>query len=153
MSELITPANLSHLHLLLNHFPTVGLIIAFLLLVVSIVSHTDATNDTMKPTALGVLFGIAVLTLPVFTTGLAAEGAIEKLPGISQQAMKAHEDSALLAFIVLELAGLAAWLGLWRWRRTHRVPPSLTFITFVLAALSLGFMTVAANIGGAIRHP
>jgi hypothetical protein len=48
---------------------------------------------------------------------------------------------------------LPAWLGLWRWRRTRRVPPSLTFITFVLAALSLGLMTVAANIGGAIRHP
>jgi hypothetical protein len=154
MSDLITPANLSHLHLLINHFPTVGLIIAFLLLVLSIVSDSDATNDnTMKPTALGVLFGIAVMTLPVFTTGLAAEGAIEKLPGISQQAMNAHEDSALLAFVVLEAAGLAAWLALWRWRRTRRVPPSLTFITFVLAALSLGFMTVAANIGGAIRHP
>jgi len=67
--------------------------------------------------------------------------------------MIAHEDSALLAFIVLELAGIAAWLGLWRWRRTRRVPPSLTFVTFVLAALSLGLMTVAANIGGAIRHP
>src|SRR5678815_2603741 len=113
MADLITPANLSHLHLLINHFPTVGLIIAFLLLVVSIVGDADATNDnTMKPTALGVLFGIA-----------------------------------------LEAAGLAAWLGLWRWRRACRVPPSLTFITFVLAALALGLMTVAANIGGAIRHP
>src|SRR4029434_4980786 len=114
MSELITPANLSHLHLLINHFPTVGLIIAFLLLVVSIVSDTDAMKDnTMKPTALGLLFGIAVMTLPVFTTGLAAEGAIEKLPGISQQAMNAHEDSALLAFIVLELAGVAAGAVSW----------------------------------------
>jgi uncharacterized membrane protein YidH (DUF202 family) len=154
MADLITPANLSHLHLLINHFPTVGLVIAFLLLVVSIVTDSAAMkDDTMKPTALGVLFGIAVMTLPVFTTGLAAEGAIEKLPGISRQAMTAHEDSALLAFIVLELAGIAAWLGLWRWRRTHRVPPGLTFTTFVLAALSLGLMTVAANIGGAIRHP
>src|SRR4029434_3981840 len=120
MSSLVTPANLSHLHLLINHFPTIGLIIAFLLLAVSVVSDSDAVNDnTMKPTALGVLFGIAVMTLPVFTTGLAAEGAIEKLPGISQPAMTAHEDSALLAFIVLELAGLAAWLGLLRWRQTR----------------------------------
>src|SRR4030095_15141352 len=99
MSELITPANLSHLHLLINHFPTVGLIIAFLLLVVSIVSDSDAVNDnTMKPTALGVLFGIAVVTLPVFTTGLAAEGAIEKIPGSSPHAMTAHQDFAMLAF-------------------------------------------------------
>src|SRR5262249_14531614 len=154
MAALITPANLSHLHLLINHFPTVGLIIAFMLLVVSIASGSDAINqDTMKPTALGVLFGIAVMTLPVFTTGLAAEGAIEKMPGVSQAAMTAHEDSALLAFVVLELTGVVAWLGLWRWRRTHRVPPSLTLITFVLAAAALGLMTVAANIGGAIRHP
>ena len=154
MPSLITPANLSHLHLLLNHFPTIGLIVAFILLTVSILSDTEAMkHDTMKPTALGVLFGIAVMTLPVFTTGLAAEGAIEKMPGVSQAAMTAHEDSALLAFAVLELTGVAAWLGLWRWRRTHRVPPSLTVITFLLGAVSLGLMTVAANIGGAIRHP
>ena len=75
------------------------------------------------------------------------------MAGISQQAMDAHEDAALLAFIVLELSGVAAWFGLWRWRRTHRVPPSLTFPSFVLAAISLGFMTVAATIGGGIRHP
>jgi len=154
MSSLITPGNLSHLHLLLNHFPTIGLTVAFVLLVVSILSDSEAMkHDTMKPTALGVLFGIAVITLPVFTTGLAAEGAIEKLPGISKEAMSAHENAALLAFIVLELTGAVAWWGLWRWRRTHRVPPSATVLVFVLAAVSLGLMTVAASIGGGIRHP
>ena len=79
MSSLITPGNLSHLHLLLNHFPTIGLTVAFVLLVVSILSDSEAMkHDTMKPTALGVIFGIAVMTLPVFTTGLAAQGAIER---------------------------------------------------------------------------
>ena len=67
MPSLITPANLSHLHLLLNHFPTVGLTVAFILLVVSIFSDAEsAKHDTMKPTALGVLFGIAVVTLLSF---------------------------------------------------------------------------------------
>ena len=137
MSALITPGNLSHLHLLLNHFPTVGLTVAFALLVVSILSDSEAiTGDTMRPTALGVLFGIAVVTLPVFTTGLAAQGAIEKLPGISKDAMSAHENAALLAFVVLELTGAVAWWGLWRWRRTHRVPPSATILVFVMSAVS-----------------
>ena len=154
MAELITPGNLSHLHLLLNHFPTVGLIVAFALLIVSILSDSEAMrHDTMRPTALGLLFAIAVITLPVFTTGLAAEGAIEKVPGVSKAAMDAHENSALLAFVVLELAGASAWFGLWRWRRTHRIPPGLTILTFVLSAISLGLMTVAASIGGGIRHP
>jgi len=154
MSSLITPGNLSHLHLLLNHFPTVGLTVAFALLVISILSDSEAMkNDTMRPTALGVLFAIAVITLPVFTTGLAAEGAIEKLPGVSKPAIDAHENSALLAFIVLELAGAAAWFGLWRWRRTRRIPPGITILTFLLSAVSLGLMTIAASIGGGIRHP
>lgn len=154
MSELITPGNLSHLHLLLNHFPTVGLTVAFALLVISIISDSDAMkNDTMRPTAFGVLFGIAVMTLPVFTTGFAAEGALEKVAGVSKEAIDAHENSALLGFVVLELAGAAAWYGLWRWRRTHRIPPSMTILTFVLSAVSLGLMTIAASIGGGIRHP
>lgn len=154
MAELLTPGNISHLHLLINHFPTVGLTVAFALLVISILSDSEAMkHDTMRPTAFGVLFGIAVMTLPVFTTGLAAEGAIEKLPGISKAAMDAHENSALLAFVVLELAGACAWFGLWRWRRTNRIPPGVTILTFILSAVSLGFMTIAASIGGGIRHP
>jgi hypothetical protein len=154
MESLITPANLAHLHLLLNHFPTIGLTVAFVLLIVSILSDSEAmTRDTMRPTAFGILFGIAVMTLPVFTTGLAAEGAIEKLPGISKEAIAAHEDSALIAFTLLELAGAAAWFGLWRWRRTQRIPPALTATVFILSAVSLGLMTVAASIGGGIRHP
>src|SRR5260370_452403 len=109
MSSLITPGNLSHLHLLLNHCPTVGLTVAFALLVVSILSDTEAIKgDTMRPTALGVLFGIAVMTLPVFTTGLAAQGAIEKLPGISKDAMSAHEHAPLVAFARIQLADAVA---------------------------------------------
>ena len=154
MSSLITPGNLSHLHLLINHFPTVGLTVAFALLVISILSDSEAMkHDTMRPTALGVLFAIAVITLPVFTTGLAAEGALEKVAGVSKAAIDAHENSALLAFIVLELAGAAAWFGLWRWRRTRRIPPGVTILTFLLSAVSLGLMTIAASIGGGIRHP
>jgi len=149
MPSLITPGNLAHLHLLLNHFPTVGLAVAFGLLVVALISG----SDTMKPTALGVLFAIAVMTLPVFTTGLAAQVAIAKLPGISEPAIKAHEDAALLAFAILELAGAMAWFGLWRWRRTCRVPPGVTTVVVLLSVISLGLMTVAASIGGGIHHP
>src|SRR5215467_13064171 len=155
MSSLITPGNLAHLHLLINHFPTIGLTVAFVLLVLAVLSGNEAarTHDTMKPTALGILFGIAVMTLPVFTTGLAAEGTLEKLAGTSMPAMQTHEDAALLAFAILELTGAAAWFGLWQWRRTGRVPPGLTTLVVVMSAVSLGLMTVAASLGGAIRHP
>src|SRR5258706_11898863 len=147
MESLITPGNLAHLHLLLNHFPTVGLTVAFVLLVISILSDSEAMKrDTMKPTAFGILFGVAVMTLPVFTTGLAAQKTVEKLAGISMEAIKAHEDSALLAFTVLEIAGAVAWFGLWRWRRTHRIPPTITTVGFLLSAVSLGLMTLAASI-------
>lgn len=149
MESLITPGNLAHLHLLLNHFPTVGLTVAFGLLVVALLSG----SETMKPTALGVLFAIAVMTLPVFTTGLAAEVAIANLAGVSAPAVKAHEDAALLAFAVLEFTGAVAWFGLWRWRRTSRLPSGLTLLVFLMSAVSLGLMTVAASIGGGIHHP
>ena len=46
MASLITPGNLSHLHLLLNHFPTVGLTVAFVLLVLSILSDSEAMKTT-----------------------------------------------------------------------------------------------------------
>ena len=60
--------NQSHLHLILNHFPTIGLGVRFGLFVRAFV----ARSDDLRRASLTVLFVIALLALPAYLTGNAA---------------------------------------------------------------------------------
>src|SRR5262245_11820459 len=101
--------NTAHLHLLLNHVPTVGTLGGLGILLLSFVRR----NDHLAQASLEVFFVIALLTLPVYLTGVAAAQAIDGLGGISRTSLDAHQDAALLAFISMQVTGVVAWLGLW----------------------------------------
>ena len=117
--------SLTHLHLLLNHFPVIGTIIALFLLMVAVA----AKSDDLKRASLAIFLGIALLTIPTYLTGNAAEEGICKAdiaapcpePGVSKALIDAHESAALVAFGFMELTGAFAWLGLWQFRRTSRL--------------------------------
>jgi hypothetical protein len=67
--------------------------------------------------------------------------------------MEAHRDAAMLAYMVMELVGVFAWLGLWQFRRTGAIARWTTGIVLILSAVTIIFMANASNIGGVIRHP
>jgi hypothetical protein len=141
--------NLTHLHLLLNHFPTVGTIVAIGLFLVSLI----AKNDDLKRTSLGVFFVIALISLPTYVSGNAAQAAIKGKEGVSEVLMARHQDAALLAFVFMQITGLVAWFGLWQYRRWLRLASWNLVAVLVLSAVTFGLMAWAANIGGEIRHP
>ena len=141
--------NLAHLHLVMNHVPTVGAVAALGLLLLGYVRR----NDHLKHTGLEVLFVIAVLTLPVYVSGVAAHREIRNMPEISADAVGEHQDAALIGFGVMEFAGFVAWVALWQSRRRGRPAPGLLAAATVLLAVALAVMGRAANLGGEIRHP
>ncbi len=141
--------NLAHLHLVMNHVPTVGSVAALGLLLLGVVRR----NDHLKHVGLEVLFIIAVLTLPVYVSGVAAHREMRDLPEISADAIGMHQDAALLGFAVMEFAGFVAWLALWQSRRQGRPAPALVAVVTVLLTVALAVMGRAANLGGDIRHP
>jgi hypothetical protein len=145
----ITSVNIAHLHLLLNHVPTVGAVVALGLLIVAFVRR----DETLKLAGLEVLFAIAVLTLPVYMSGVAAHQKLKNQPGISDNAMRVHQDAALDGFMVTEFAGFLAWIALWQSRRRGRATPGLVPAATMLAILALVIMGRAATLGGDIRHP
>src|SRR4051812_12896009 len=102
---MLTPADLVHLHLLLNHFPTVGMIVGFGLFVAGVAKK----SEEIKRGALAVLFVIALLSLPTYMTGYSAAKAVKKLPEVSQQLVDLHQRAALLALVFMESMGVAAW--------------------------------------------
>src|SRR5215471_18300589 len=140
--------NLAHVHLLLNHFPTIGFGIGLALYVASMIGK----KDDLKRASLVILFLIAAVAIPTYMSGNAAEEVL-KDKGVSSTAIRAHEDAALWAFIIMEITGFLAWLSLWQYRVIRRVPGWTTPIILILSLMSFAAMARTANLGGEIRHP
>jgi hypothetical protein len=140
--------DLAHIHLLLNHFPTIGGIIGGGLFVLSLVTK----SDDLKRASLVVLLGISLLSIPTYISGNGAQDAIKSLPGVSKSLIETHEGAALVALGFMVVAGAFAWLGLWQFRRLARVPNWNLAVILVLTLVTLGLMTRASNLGGEIRH-
>ena len=141
--------NVAHLHLLLNHVPTVGSAVALGLLIMALVRR----DEGLKHGALEVLFGVALLTLPVYISGVAAYRELRDQPGVPEITALLHQDVALFGFAWLELAGFVGWTARWQTRRRGRAASGMVAATVVLLAVSLGVMARAASLGGEIRHP
>ena len=149
MPELANQADLAHVLLLINHFPTIGMILGLGLLLLSFIRK----NDHLKKVSLEVLFLIALATMPVYVSGQAAAETLKGQTGVSAEAIMAHNDAALASFIMMEITGFIAWLVLWRMRRIGWPTTGLTYTTLILAVLTVAAVARAANIGGDIRHP
>jgi uncharacterized membrane protein len=150
--------NTAHVHLLINHVPTIGFGIAVLLFLAGLIGK----SDVLKRTSLVLFFVVAVVSIATFVSGNAAEavltgtGHTDFPPGVSPSAIRAHEDAALLAFSLMEVTGFFSWLALWQWRRvtaSSRLPAWNVPIVLVLSLATFGLMARAAELGGEINHP
>jgi hypothetical protein len=140
--------DVAHLHLLLNHFPTIGSIMGGGLFVLSLITN----SDDLKRASLVVLLGISLIAIPTYISGNGAQDAVKSLPGVSKTLIETHEGAALVALGFIEVTGAFAWLGLWQFRRLARVPNWNLAVILVLTAVTLGLMARASNLGGEIRH-
>lgn len=78
---------------------------------------------------------------------------LESNPEISQDVIQAHEDMVLPAFAFMMFAGFAAYMGLWQFRITRRLPMWNLATVALLGIIAFGLMARAAEFGGEIRHP
>jgi uncharacterized membrane protein len=150
--------NLAHVHLLLNHFPIIGGLIAFGLLLLGMAGK----SDDLKRASLAVWLGIALLTIATYVSGNGAEEAVCKAANaedpclerdVSKALIQAHESAALSGFALMELTGAFAWLGLWQFRRIRSIPGWNQTAVALLSLATLLLMARASNAGGEIRHP
>lgn len=148
----------THLHLLLNHVPTVGFGIGVAMFVLGLAGRS---ND-LKQASLVIFVGVALITIPTYVTGNAAQVHLQDRGEVSDgttegmvtlSLIETHEGAAFLALAFMELTGALAWLALWRFRRTLNVSPGMNGVLLVLSLATLGLMAQAANVGGMINHP
>jgi hypothetical protein len=135
--------NLAHVHLLLNHVPTIGFGFGIGLLVASLVRD----SADLRRASYVVFFVVALVAIPTYLSGNAADFVLRTQRELLQDVVTAHQNAAMLALIPMEIVGLVSWLALWQSRGWHQPAVlALSIVTFVL-------MARAANIGGQIRHP
>jgi len=146
---MLTPSGLVHIHLLLNHFPTVGMIVGSGLFLLGLLKR----SEDLKRGALAVFFAIALIALPTYMSGYSAQKSLRGVRTVSQDVINFHQRSALLALIFMEATGIVAWYGLWHSRRRASMGPRITAAAVLLSAVTIGLMGSAANIGGEIHHP
>ena len=140
--------NPAHLHLLLNHFPIIGSIIGLFLLLGALLG----SSEELKKAALVLLLVLALLSIPTYLSGNAAQSQIQDLPGVSASLIDAHQNAALLAYVCIEISGAIAWFGLWQLRRTSRTDRGVLWAALLFSAVTAVLMANAGNLGGQIRH-
>jgi len=138
----------THLHLLLNHVPTIGFVVALGFYIVSFIGK----SDHLKQASLVLMVGIAFLTIPTYVTGNAAWNHIQNMDEMHQTAAETHEGAAFLAMVAIQITGALAFLGLWSLRRTGELSSAATAVIFIFAVVSFVLVAGAANLGGEIRH-
>lgn len=140
----------SHLHLLLNHFPISGLLIAWLLLLGAAIFKQRVVIGA----ALLLVAFCGGMAYPVHETGERAEDKAHKeLDKTGQHWLQEHGDRAdKIAKACYVLAGLAiVGLGL-RLASPKLELPIAWFMVILTLATLLGTVWVA-DAGGKIRHP
>lgn len=145
----LIPASVSHWHLLLNHFPSVGLVIALGLLLGSFYLR----SHDLRHASLLLFVLLAFLVIPTYITGAGAGWEIRGSGDISADRIAAHRDAATLAFIALMITGWMAWFALWQHRRFARTSGWVVPGVLVLGLLTLVFMVDTGHLGGHINHP
>jgi hypothetical protein len=143
--------NFPHLHLLLNHFPIIGTIVGLALFLIS----TNGKNEDLRRASLIIFAAMALLAIPTFFSGNGAQGAIKKLPGVSEALIERHQGAAMLALLFMEITGAFSLAALWKSQGTSRPAKWNWSLSAVLlfSAITVGLMARVGTTGGDIRHP
>jgi len=143
--------NFPHLHLLLNHFPIIGTTVGLGLFLISLIGE----NEDLRRASLIIFAAMALLAIPTFFSGTGAQGAIKKLPGVSEALIERHQGAAMLALLFMEITGALSLAVLWKSQGTSRPAKWNWTLSAVLvfSMITLGLMARVGTTGGDIRHP
>jgi uncharacterized membrane protein len=141
----------SHVHIILNHVPTAGFVLAIVFYVTALV----ANNDVMKRGSLILFVICSIVGVPTYVTGTAAMWALTQPPNpeISKAVINAHRDMALWTLFGMGFTGAASWIELWRYRYFGSFSKLSLALVLLFAVVTLGIMTETGHRGGQINHP
>ena len=140
--------NPAHLHIILNHIPVIGIPFG-----IAILSYAFLRKSAeIRTLGLLVFVVIALITIPTYLAGKAAEDIVEDLPGVSEQLIDNHQRAATIALAATSVLGGLSLVRLLTPARCGVIAGPMTILIFVLSLGVAGWLGRTANLGGQIRH-
>jgi len=138
----------AHYHLVVNHFPIIGTIFGFGILLAGIFFK----NNTVKNVSYVLFIVSAVFAALSMATGEDAEHVVKNMPDIGKQIIHTHEEIAEKLALVLYVLGVVSLLGLYTNLKNHSKASLISFLALVIAAVGVFLAQQVGTSGGEIRH-
>ena len=140
--------NDAHLHMLVNHFPIIGLFFGFFILLFGIIKD----NSTLKSTAYIIFIFCMIMGKVSMMTGDKAEHSVEDMAGFSHDYIHEHEEAAELFMKPLYILGLVSVFGLVSIIKKRGNQKFVSICILLIAAICLFLSKNVGTTGGEIRH-
>ena len=140
--------NAAHLHLITNHLPVLGLAFSALALIWGMYRKS-------RNTLLLAFFLILISAIGGFiagNTGEAAEEAVERIIGISHEAIHEHEEAAEAAMPFNIASGILSLLAGFLLLKNHKYSGISQWVVLLIVLTGCALSARAGWLGGKIRH-
>ena len=140
--------NDAHLHMVVNHFPIIGIIFGLGILIIGFFLN----NNIVKNVAYGLFIVGAIFAAVSMSTGERAEEIVEDFPNIGKNIIHEHEEIAEKLALVLYVLGVVSLVGLYLNFKKHSKATLISIIAITIAIVGVFFAQQTGTTGGEIRH-
>ncbi len=140
--------NEAQVHLLTNHFPIIGTLIAIAVILYAFF----ANNKAVANTGCTIAVAMALMSIPVFLSGEGAEHMVEDMAGTSAYFLEEHEELGKTAFWVMLGAGLLSVVVLVINSMRSVMSRTWTGVVLLVLIATFALMAYVGYLGGKIRH-
>lgn len=140
--------NNAHLHMVVNHFPIIGVIFGFVILIAGMFFK----NNSVKNTAYCLFIVASIFAFASMATGEGAEEMVEEMPSVGKKIIHLHEEIAEKLAIVLYLLGVVSIAGLYANIKNHSLAKLISFVAIIIAAVGIFLAQQTGLTGGEVRH-
>lgn len=140
--------NDAHLHMIVNHFPIIGTVLALGILITGLILK----NNSVKSTAYVLFIVAAIFGAFSMATGEGAEELVEDMPNIGKQIIHEHEELAEKLALLLYVLGAFSLLALFLNFKKNSKEKLVSFFVLGLATAGLFLIQKVGTSGGEIRH-
>ncbi|WP_291275066.1 DUF2231 domain-containing protein [Flavobacterium sp.] len=140
--------NEAHIHMLVNHFPIIGLFFGLGVLLFGVVKK----NLVLKSAAYVMLIICVISGQLAMMTGDKAEHFVEDLPGFTHNVIHEHEEATEAFMIPMYVLGLVSIVGLYAQSKKHSFEKWISYLALVLGVVCVFLSKNSGTTGGKIRH-
>jgi uncharacterized membrane protein len=140
--------NDAHLHMVVNHFPIIGTIFGFIILIIGLALK----NKTLQNTSYGLFVVAAIFGAISMGTGEGAEELVEDMPNRGKQIIHEHEELAEKLAILLYVLGGLSLVGMYLNFKNNSKAKLLSFLILGISTAGLLLVQKVGTSGGEIRH-